>query len=364
MPPPIDNPTSRFDWRGLLGPISTGLGAFGSLFGGQQVGYPGKITTDQSTQSEGEQLIQQLLNFSRLINTSSLANQQQQVGSDTTPTYGPEAQQLLSRLTGAFSNLTQPPDLRGYQAQGLQDIGRSSDLQRQNVNEIMASRGLSTSPVAATAANNVESNRFSQMNQFNQSLPLLADEMRMRNLGAATNFFQAIPKGTTSTGFNLGSTSTAGQTSEASQQSGLTQGTTRQSGTSKTTQVNEKPPESTLGKILKGLGTGASIAASVIPFFSDENLKEDINVIDSATDKIMKLKPVEWEWNKDAKDLNLKGKSSGFVAQDIEKIFPSLVHKDKVSGYKTVSYHEMMPYLVGAVQELAKAQKGGRYVSR
>jgi hypothetical protein len=93
-----------------------------------------------------------------------------------------------------------------------------------------------------------------------------------------------------------------------------------------------------MSKILRGVGTLGATAASI---FSDERLKKDIHPITKATDVIMKLKPVEWNWKK------------GVIAQDIEKVLPELVHTDPDgSGFKKVNYSGLIPYLVSAVQEL------------
>ncbi|MBN8521739.1 MAG: tail fiber domain-containing protein [Alphaproteobacteria bacterium] len=81
--------------------------------------------------------------------------------------------------------------------------------------------------------------------------------------------------------------------------------------------------------------------------WSDIRLKEDIKPIDGALDKLLTLKGVSFEW-KDEKRRKTDGKQIGLIAQDVEKVFPEVVHEstgDK--GYKSLSYQ----YLVGPIIE-------------
>lgn len=41
----------------------------------------------------------------------------------------------------------------------------------------------------------------------------------------------------------------------------------------------------------------------------------------------------------------------GFIAQEVEEIFPDLVHTDESSGYKSIKYHGVTPMLVEAVKD-------------
>jgi hypothetical protein len=41
----------------------------------------------------------------------------------------------------------------------------------------------------------------------------------------------------------------------------------------------------------------------------------------------------------------------GFLAQDVEKLYPTLVN-DNVLGYKTVNYIEFIPLLVSKIQDM------------
>lgn len=94
--------------------------------------------------------------------------------------------------------------------------------------------------------------------------------------------------------------------------------------------------------------------------FSDERLKENITRLNSITDKIMLISVNTYNFKKEYKNLNLpQVKQYGFLAQNLEKIFPELVQDvaDKSKGennaatYKAINYIAMIPILTKALQE-------------
>lgn len=334
--PPSDSSSGQVSltpWQ-KVGQASVGLGGLADIFSNPS---PGKTISDQTTESDIEQFITNLINQYQLTNTSNLTNQQQETAGTTRYDLDPQTQQFLNEIMGRYRQGLNP-DLRGYEAQGLQNINRGADLQQQALSNIMATRGLSRSPVAGAGAGNIDNQRFAQSTQFRNSLPLLQNQMQQENLAAAGNFFQAIPKNISTTGSQVGQTSQVGQSSQTGQSSSQQTGQTSTSGKSHGVTENIAPKESTLSKILRGVGTLGGAAASI---FSDERLKENVHPITKATDVLMKLKPVEWNWKR------------GVIAQDLEKVLPDLVHDDPSgSGFKKVNYVGLIPYLVSAVQEL------------
>lgn len=75
---------------------------------------------------------------------------------------------------------------------------------------------------------------------------------------------------------------------------------------------------------------------------SDISLKENILTIsEEKMQKLFDLKPVEYSFKTD----NEKKCHYGFIAQEVEKLFPELVKKN-VLGYKTVNYIEIMPIIL------------------
>jgi hypothetical protein len=83
---------------------------------------------------------------------------------------------------------------------------------------------------------------------------------------------------------------------------------------------------------------------------SDETLKKDIAPIDeSQLDKLNQISPVEYHWMNDD---NTTEKTIGFIAQDVQAIFPELVSFDETTQKLTMSYAGLAVPLVGSVREL------------
>ena len=92
---------------------------------------------------------------------------------------------------------------------------------------------------------------------------------------------------------------------------------------------------------------------------SDARYKTRIATLDNALDDVLNLRGVSYDWDREkwpAKNFN-DGRQIGFLAQEIEKIFPELVSTD-AQGYKAVNYVGIVPVLVEAVKTLnAKVDK-------
>ena len=91
---------------------------------------------------------------------------------------------------------------------------------------------------------------------------------------------------------------------------------------------------------------------------SDERLKENIQVVDNALDKVSQLKGVTFDWKKDGEH------SAGLIAQDVEKVLPSAVKEKELPlksddgvEYKTVEYSQVTSLLVEAIKELKEENK-------
>ena len=87
---------------------------------------------------------------------------------------------------------------------------------------------------------------------------------------------------------------------------------------------------------------------------SDENLKKDIEDLGEETDSIMKLRPVKFHWNYEEED---KEKHIGFIAQEVEELFPDLVEENTYpdgSTYKGVDKTKLIPHLVNEIKSIKK----------
>ena len=81
---------------------------------------------------------------------------------------------------------------------------------------------------------------------------------------------------------------------------------------------------------------------------SDMRLKTNIQPVpSSALDSIMRMQPVSYAFKSDGQ------KSMGFIAQDMEKIYPNLVVQG-TDGMKAIKYDGLIAPLVASVQELKK----------
>ena len=65
--------------------------------------------------------------------------------------------------------------------------------------------------------------------------------------------------------------------------------------------------------------------------------------------KIEGLTPVTYNWNSES---NGATKHSGFIAQEVEQLFPDLVATDPVTGLKSVNYMGFAPYVVEAISSI------------
>ena len=81
---------------------------------------------------------------------------------------------------------------------------------------------------------------------------------------------------------------------------------------------------------------------------SDKRLKENIEHIDNALEKVKELDGNTYNF----KTNNPRNRDGGIMAQDLEKILPEAV--TEINGIKYVKYAAVVALLVNAVNELAK----------
>lgn len=79
---------------------------------------------------------------------------------------------------------------------------------------------------------------------------------------------------------------------------------------------------------------------------SDERKKKNIKTIDSALDKVLKLRGVYFDW----KDSEMKGHQIGFIAQEAKEVIPEVVHGSEETEY-SMQYAPVTAVLVEAVKE-------------
>lgn len=80
---------------------------------------------------------------------------------------------------------------------------------------------------------------------------------------------------------------------------------------------------------------------------SDIRLKENITSIESSLLKVNALRPVEFDF------IQSKEHKIGFIAQEVEQVFPQLIVSDD-GEYLKIKESQLVPYLVKAIQELTQ----------
>jgi hypothetical protein len=80
---------------------------------------------------------------------------------------------------------------------------------------------------------------------------------------------------------------------------------------------------------------------------SDINLKNSVEQIKSDTTILKKLNPVSFTF----KDDEQNKKHFGFIAQELESLYPELVSNNEL-GFKTVNYIEIIPILLSQMKNM------------
>lgn len=90
--------------------------------------------------------------------------------------------------------------------------------------------------------------------------------------------------------------------------------------------------------------TGTIRATNDVIAFSDERVKENVETISDAVEKVLCLRGVTFNKINEAK------RSMGVIAQEIENILPEVVHTDE-DGMKAVAYGNIVGVLIEAIKE-------------
>jgi trimeric autotransporter adhesin len=101
-------------------------------------------------------------------------------------------------------------------------------------------------------------------------------------------------------------------------------------------------------------GTVAGLGAYVNT--SDRRLKKDIRNL-TGSDLLKSIRPVSFDWI-DPKDSFMEVRQYGFIAQEVEEVFPNLVSTaDDSMHTKSVNYTGLIPLMVSSIQELQDTNK-------
>lgn len=105
------------------------------------------------------------------------------------------------------------------------------------------------------------------------------------------------------------------------------------------------------------LYVNGDITANSVAGTSDIRFKTNIRPVENALDKVKLLRGVYFNWNQKAfpeKEFGAQDEL-GFIAQEVEKIVPEIVSKDKSKEeYRSVKYDKLVALLVEAIKDQQK----------
>jgi hypothetical protein len=93
---------------------------------------------------------------------------------------------------------------------------------------------------------------------------------------------------------------------------------------------------------------------------SDRKFKENIVSLINNLDIISQLRPVEFNWKNDIQNETYRGLHDyGLIAQELEEVIPEAVKDNEMNGdtYKSIKHERLLPFLIGAVQELQEENR-------
>ncbi len=87
---------------------------------------------------------------------------------------------------------------------------------------------------------------------------------------------------------------------------------------------------------------------------SDARLKTNVASLSNVLERLEQIRGVSFEWNEQSESLgHTRGQRDiGVIAQEVEAMFPELVHTSSTDGYKAVDYSRLTPVLIEAIKEL------------
>jgi hypothetical protein len=109
--------------------------------------------------------------------------------------------------------------------------------------------------------------------------------------------------------------------------------------------------------LMVGQTTGATAntircVGDVVAYYSsDAQFKDNVVKLEGALDKVKQIRGVEFDWN-DKQDV-YEGHDIGVIAQEVQAVYPELVHHREHSDSLAVDYVKLTAVLIEAVKELS-----------
>lgn len=99
---------------------------------------------------------------------------------------------------------------------------------------------------------------------------------------------------------------------------------------------------------------GVDANGFVVDQASDISLKENINTIENALQKVLSLRGVTYNWKDKSKGGD--GTKLGLIAQEVNGVVPELTYYNSNGGYMGVHYKDIPALLIEAIKELARGE--------
>lgn len=113
----------------------------------------------------------------------------------------------------------------------------------------------------------------------------------------------------------------------------------------------------TAGNFSIPLGTASKPGGGSWATASDARLKKDVQPLGGALDRLLALRSVSFEYKDPAAIHELPGRQVGFIAQEVEKVFPTWV-SERADGMKCVAPKGFESLTVAALRELRDEKDG------
>ena len=98
--------------------------------------------------------------------------------------------------------------------------------------------------------------------------------------------------------------------------------------------------------------SGSFTATGNITAYSDERLKENVNTIEGALDKVAQMRGVTYNYKS---ELNDGQRGTGVIAQEMQQVMPEVIEEGE---YLSVAYGNLVGVLIEAVKELKAEVEG------
>jgi hypothetical protein len=93
------------------------------------------------------------------------------------------------------------------------------------------------------------------------------------------------------------------------------------------------------------LEVAGNVLATSYMTSSDRNLKTNIIPLPSALEKILSIRGYSFDWKADGRA------DVGIIAQEVEAVYPEIVHTNPATGTKSVEYSNLIAPMIEAMRE-------------